>query len=555
MQAAAVQDWSASETASHAWLLKLFPSLTDFAFLFPALILFGFSQGSGMLFSDGDTGWHIRTGEWILDHGAAPTFDLFSYTRPHQQWCAWEWGCDVIFALLHRASGLPGVAFFSVLLLCAISALLFRLIRRRCGNDLVALAFTGIAMLASSIHWLARPHLISWLFVLVFCHAVANAEEGNRRLLWWLPLLTIAWTNLHGAFLLGVVILLASALGEVMEAFAEPASWPVVYASAAPYVFCAAACVAASFINPYGWHLHAHVLSYLDDSKLLDHIAEFQSPNFHQPAFIFFEGMLLLGLASLAWCWQRRRYAAIVLIAAWAHLALVSARNIPFFVFFVAPWIAVMVCDLARRLHGVAGLGRAAIALRQISRELRPMERIERVYLASGVAVALMACGFLFHYPKFDARFSPDQFPVAAVPALQAAQPSHLFTTDQWGDYLIYRLYPSIRVFADGRSDFYGDALMTSYRHLVNARYDWQAQLRRFGVDAVLLRPDCPLATVLKQAPGWKVLFDNGSAVLFRLTEPPPEGAVFDHTTFTAERSLQTGRSTSTYITDKRRNI
>jgi hypothetical protein len=200
--------------------------------------------------------------------------------------------------------------------------------------------------------------------------------------------------------------------------------------------------------------------------------------------------------------------------------------------------------------------------MREISQELCFMERVERVYLVSGLAVFVVACGFLFHVPKFNARFSPKDFPVAAVPALEAAHASHLFTTDQWGDYLIYRLYPSIHVFMDGRSDFYGPQWMTRYMHLLNARYNWRTELRHFGVDAVLVSPKCPLATDLKGAPDWQVLYDDGSAILFRskplssvavqnaVTEPRPKGAdsASIPTIFQAERSLRTGRPTSNSI-------
>ncbi|MGH9652343.1 MAG: hypothetical protein ACRD6B_02640 [Bryobacteraceae bacterium] len=562
MQAAALQEWNRREAKSRTRLLRLFPSLTDFAFLFPLAIIFGFLKGSGMLFSDGDTGWHIRTGQWILAHGTVPKFDLFSYTKPHQHWFAWEWGWDTIFGGIDRVAGLAGVAFVTIVLLCLVSAILFRLIRRQCENDLAALAFTGLAMLVSTMHWLARPHLVSWLFALIFLHVVARAEAGNRRLLWSLPVLTIAWTNLHGAFLVGILILMASAIGRAIKglSFAKRAPWRAICASAAPYLWCALGCLAATFVNPYGWRLHRHLLSYLFDSKLLNHISEFQSPNFHNPSMIFFEILLLLGIPSVVWCWRSKRYAAAILIVAWAHLALVSARNMPFFAFFAAPWVAAMVCDWARPLKG-----KAADTLREISRELRPMERVGRVYLVSGLAVFVVACGFLFHFPKFNARFSPKHFPVAAVPALEAAHVSHLFTTDQWSDYLIYRLYPSIRVFMDGRSDFYGPAFMTRYLHLLHARYNWQTELRHFGVDAVLVSPKCALATVLKEASGWQVLYDDGSAILFRRAgslEGSPRyrnraGSVSDPaptTTFQAERSLQTGRPTSKFTVNYKRS-
>ncbi len=122
--------------------------------------------------------------------------------------------------------------------------------------------------------------------------------------------------------------------------------------------------------------------------------------------------------------------------------------------------------------------------------------------------------------PAFQAQFDPHTFPVAAIPLIESAGASRIFTYDQWGDYLIYRLYPSQQVFIDGRSDFYGSRLVTEYQHIINARYDWQLELNRFAVDMVIVRPDAPLATILKLSPTWKMLLDNGSLIIFRAETP-----------------------------------
>src|SRR5450755_2933860 len=117
------------------WAWRLMPCLTDIAFLLPAGLLFFKLGGTKTLFADGDTGWHIRTGEWILQHGRVPTQDLFSYTKPGQAWFAWEWLWDLLFALIHRTWGLAGVGFVSVILLGAIAVLLYRLVVKACGNE------------------------------------------------------------------------------------------------------------------------------------------------------------------------------------------------------------------------------------------------------------------------------------------------------------------------------------------------------------------------------------------------------------------------------------
>jgi hypothetical protein len=517
MGAIAVQSYETPYSASSGWRVRVLPCLTDVLFLLPAFVILYLLPGTSALLADGDTGWHIRTGEWILQHRTVPALDLFSFTKPHAVWFSWEWGWDLLFAPIHQVWGLAGVAFANLLLLCLISAVLYRLVRRRCENDVLAMLFTVLALSGSSIHWLARPHLFSWLFVLLFSHALLSAEEGNRKALWYLPLLTMAWVNIHGAFFIGIFMLLTSAAAETLATLKrQPISWRQANQNARPYLISAALCLGASFINPYTWHLHRHVLRYLRDFKLLDQIQEYQSMNFHYFPAIFFECMLLLGAVSVVWCLKRARYSAMILMLVWGHLALVSARNIPIFLFIAAPWVACVGREALGCLQGASWLSRFGNTVSEIGTELRPIERMRRWHLVSVLAVLFMACSLAKGNHKLQADFAAKTFPVSAIPVLEPMKDAHVFTYDQWGDYLIYRLYPTIRVFVDGRGEFYGADFLTSCMAAINARHDWEAELKRFGVDTVLLRVDAPLAEVLKRSRNWKLVFDDGSLIIFR---------------------------------------
>ena len=66
---------------SHISRVRLLPSLTDVAFLMPLAFLFLRMGGATGMLGDGDTGWHVRTGEWILANGRVPHEDMFSYTQ------------------------------------------------------------------------------------------------------------------------------------------------------------------------------------------------------------------------------------------------------------------------------------------------------------------------------------------------------------------------------------------------------------------------------------------------------------------------------------------
>src|ERR1035441_1148251 len=112
----------------------LVPSVLDVFFLALLLAAFAHPQGLRALLSDGDTGWHIRTGELVLETGHAPVADPFSFSRPGQPWFAWEWLSDVVLAETWRWRGLAGVAALAgAVLALAATALLARMLRRGCG--------------------------------------------------------------------------------------------------------------------------------------------------------------------------------------------------------------------------------------------------------------------------------------------------------------------------------------------------------------------------------------------------------------------------------------
>src|ERR1035437_2198364 len=117
------------EAQRSQFAVKLLPSLTDFAFLMPIVFLFVRMEGVKTLLSDCDTGWHIRTGEWIVAHHGVPARDIFSYSRAGDPWYAWEWLSDVLFAWLNSRGGLAAVVLFSILLIAGPFILLFPVVR------------------------------------------------------------------------------------------------------------------------------------------------------------------------------------------------------------------------------------------------------------------------------------------------------------------------------------------------------------------------------------------------------------------------------------------
>src|SRR5690242_3467822 len=189
-----------------AWFVPDVAFVASFITLFYCLFLF---QGYQKLFRDSDAGWHIRTGERILASGVLPRTDPYSFTKAGAPWFAWEWGADILTGSVHGAWGLSGVAMLYAAAIAAGVWLWFQLQWALEGNFLIACALAIPLLSTCNIHWLARPHVFSWLFLLAAMLAAESSwpSQGfRRRQFWTIALFTALWTNIHASFFFAPLI-------------------------------------------------------------------------------------------------------------------------------------------------------------------------------------------------------------------------------------------------------------------------------------------------------------------------------------------------------------
>jgi hypothetical protein len=505
-------------------IVRVLPSLTDLAFLMPTVFLFARMDGVKTMLGDGDTGWHIRTGQWILANGRVPDKDIFSYTKAGETWYAWEWLWDTCFAWLYQHGGLATVVTVNIVLISLTFALLFRLVQRHCENPFVAIGVTFLACAASTLHWLARPHLVTMLFTVILLFVLDRAREGRTRLLWTLPLFFVLWTNLHGGFLVGLVVLAGYMGGELARGLftADSGERRAAFGSARRYALTALACAVATIVNPYTYHLHTHIYQFFAEPYHVEHISEYQSISFHSPAALYLEPLLLLGVLSAVWFVVKHRdFVPLVLMAGWAHLALFAARNIPLFGIVAAPFVGQAIYEMLGSLEHsqvAAWLRRAISGFRTAAAEFSETDRHWRLYVPSVVIAAIVA--LLIANPnatgKLKPEYDPKRYPANALTLLRSDPGSRIFTDDEWGDYLLYQLYPGHKVFVDGRDDFYGQDFEQKYLDLMNVKYDWEKYLSQYRVDTIVLSTKTALASAIKESGHWRTVYDDTLAIVFR---------------------------------------
>jgi len=481
------------------------------------LLTFCFTPLAHLLLRDADTGWHIINGRQILASHAIPRVDDFSFTHRGQPWFAWEWLFDLAAGALHSWRGLGAVAALGALLVAATFALLFRLLVRRGAPVPFALVLTLLAFAASVVHLHARPHLVTWLLVVVWLDVLDRAQQNGSRVLWSLPALTVLWVNTHGGWLLGIALLFLYLIA---------AAWPGrPWRGSFSLAWILLACVAATFANPYGAQLHLHVARYLGDSYLMSNIQEFASPNFHDGSARAFLALLLLAIAAFAYGRPRTVDVLLALFSVW--LGVTAARNLPLAAIILC---VAMAPALGRALRDVAtASGRAAqiaARLKRSSENICAVEARLAGVLLPAIAIAAVATALTAHRSELRNLRFDSRFPAAAADFLAAHNAESVFSTDQWSAYLIYRLYPRTRVAFDDRHDFYGAEFAREYVRTLEAQPGWEKLMNESGTEYVVLPPAATLSTLLRQRPEWRLAFqDNMSVVFRRLGGSAPAGS------------------------------
>lgn len=499
------------------WML---PSVAGLSLVFVVVFMFAMQV---RFLADSDAGWHIRTGDLIRRTGQVPRVDPFSFTMAGREWFAWEWSSDWIMSWFHQRFGLSGVvvAFFTVL--AAAHALLVQVCRRRAVDTTVALVVLCVSALCSSVHWLARPHLFSILLIVVWSMLVEGYRRGRSGVVWSVPLLIVPWANLHAAFVITIPMLVVYAAGEWLEAVARGAGRaPETRRMLWTYASVAVLSLVAGLATPYGLGLYAHIVGYLGDVSLLGQIDEFQSPNFHDISGRFTELLIGLSVVAAAQAARRGRFVEPLLVAMWVHLMLQSQRHISLAAAVLAPIIAEQWHHLLRELAAATGVDRMADGIGGRLHRLHARVAAIDGQVDNGAVYLGLVLLFLVLFADGNLRntlvrsgFPDTSHPVAAARFIERERAAgrlqgHLFAPDQFGGYLIYRFEGRLKVFFDGRSDFYsrGPAFADALS-IGRVTPEWDTLLDRYDVQWMLLRPETALSVTALASGTWTRVYQD----------------------------------------------
>ncbi len=446
---------------------------------------------------DPDIGWHLRNAALLVQTHHFLHRDVYSFTVAGKPWIDPEWLSELLFYAGWRAWGEQGVFLVEWLTLTGVMLGILGLSWQRSRDLRAAFAVTYAGLFLSSVSFGPRTLLFGWLCLvgeLAILEDFRTHPACTPRSVWLLPPLFAVWINLHGSWMIGLVLFAAygaAGLAGGRWGSVDALPWRPEQRRVLASAF--ALSVGALFANPYGWRLVVYPFDMAFRQKLnIASVQEWQSLDFHSPRgkIVF----LLLALGVVNQLIRSRRWALYEVL--WLLIGLYAGLTYSRFLFLAAILVLPMLAA-------------------EFPRPADGWQR-NRPWL-NGALVLAMLVAVVLAYPsraRLQAAWQ-QQYPVAATAYLRQHPPAgHVFIAYEWGGYLILH-DAALPVFIDSRVDIYEHhGVLRDYLDAVHLRNPLQI-FRKYGVTAVLFPAHAPLAYLLRHIPGWRVQYQDPTAILF----------------------------------------
>jgi len=456
--------------------------------LFAALCAFAAAAFAPQMLWDGDTLWHLATGDWMLSHHRLAATDPFSFTVPGKPWTNLEWLSELIMAPIYAAGSWSGLQLWFAFAIGALTLVIGAETARKLPVFSWAAALF-LALACTTQSWLARPHLMALPILALWTVELIRAREAHRAPpLWLLPVMTL-WANLHGSFLLGLALVVPFAAEALIEE-----SFGRLKAVRGWVLFGLAAGMAA-LITPHGIDGVLHPIR-IGSMRTLQQIAEWKSSDFSRPTAL--ELTLLTALFALLYRGVKVPLVRLAILLGLLHLTLKETRHQ---MVFAVVAVLLLAEPIGRALAG----DKPAFALPRMS---------SRVRMAALAAIVLAFAGISAARLLIPAHLTDG--PTAPIAALAHA-PRELRAQPVLNDYGMggYLIFNGVKAFIDGRADMYGDDFFEAYVNALKPdQPKLQALLAKYKVRWTILRAENPAIPAMDAMPGWKRLYADKSAVI-----------------------------------------
>ena len=423
---------------------------------------------------------HLATGRIILDSGAVPSSDPYTFTAQGAPWTVQSWLASVAYAGAERLGGGIGLRVLVLVVFVGAGLLLWRLTRPATSVVMRFLIAAGALFVVTEV-WSERPYMVG----VIGLGVVWLALDGEVRPWTVVPLMWI-WANCHGSFPLATVLVLAVVAGSWIDQRIDVERSEEV-ARGVRVLKMVLIGTAVSVIGPLGLDVLRFPLNAITRSDVLAEIVEWQAPTFTSASERIF---LVLVLATVAGLVRSARWRLVLPVLVFAGLAVTAQRNVAMATMVLVPCLAASVPSVGT---------------------LTARSRPSLGPVFATVCGAIAALSALAAVAAPVTTFQP--YPQRAVAWLGAVQPDrsqvNVATQDFVGNLFEVLDGERARVFTDDRADMFPEDVFADATDLSRGRPSWEAILEEHQVDVVIWEREGPLASIIVASRNWRTIFSD----------------------------------------------
>ncbi len=438
--------------------------------------------------ADPDVWWHLRTGELITEAGLVDR-DPWSHAST-EPWLLHEWFSELVMYGVYAVGGYSAVAALRAVLFATLAAVLVACCRRVARPDL-ATGAAALALIATLPGSAERPQLVSWVLLAALCPWL-RACVAERRVPWMLVPLVWLWANLHGLWLLALVLYAALVIGLALDLGWERRRLTAIFALVGVLA------TGAAMLTPVGPRL---LLSPFHVREYARFVTEWAPPSITRPTTAC--ALLLLGVVVIDWARRESKVDAptISFVAAATVIGMTYSRTVPVLAIAVAPLAAAAIQRWTNR----------DVPAFELTRGTR------RQWMAATLCVVPVVALLLPRAATVDpVRSMPggsESRMTAAAGELDAlpgrAKVLNEYDLGGWVIWSARDVSPAI----DGRAEIYPVEYVEGYVGALSMRPGWDRFVEQMDPDAALLYRQTPLVSGLTSQ-GWRVTSDDGDVLV-----------------------------------------
>jgi hypothetical protein len=452
--------------------------------------------------ADPDLWGYLAFGRLFWEKGSFPYQDVFSYTPTKSPWVYHEWLTGIIFFPIYKIFGASGLQMLKCLLgMTTVGFVYATAVRRKARPIFALLALILAGNLIKGGYSPVRAQIFTFFFFMLSLYLLDSAKANKHwKYLWWLVPIELVWCNLHGGFIVGLGMIGLYTLGEAF--------------SGRKYRLYAAILLVATlvtFINPYGYEYWR----YMAQAVLMPRpeIGEWQNvfsavlPGEYRGYGILYVIVFLLSVPLILW-YPKRDLTTSIVLSLTAIMGFLHIRHTIFFALAFGAYLPVVLTEFWESLKSDPEIVKRYSRFRMIGLTL--------IILIVGYTVGSSFFRFVSGTP-FELRVSSKYYPVGAVEVIKKYNlKGNILPHFEWGEYLLWTLYPDCKVGMDGRYDtVYKDEVCNDYFDFIFARENWRNILNKYPAHMVLVRSESKICSLLANDPDWSFVYAGEGSVLF----------------------------------------